>query len=134
MKPLPLPLDTNDEDLTAWVVEWMRLLELGDFVQAFKSVSHEACYEWTPELMANVISNYGRVETELGKHRIAFPSDLADQGSPRARVEWFNETQTNGELWYDAPLDGKWSDLTFTFAVKRKVTGVDIVLNEIHVM
>ena len=38
-----------------------------------------------------------------------------------------------GQVWFDLPLDGEWSDLTATFEIQRAVGGVQLVLNDIHV-
>lgn len=113
---------------------WIRILEQGDFDLARRSTSHDAYYGWTPALIRNVISNYGNVEQRMGKHRIRFPIAPLKFTSPRADLTWFDLDKTIGEFWYDAPLDGEWSEVTFTFAVSRKKEGLDLVLNEIHVM
>ena len=50
--------------------------------------------------------------------------------SPRRRE---GGEEALGEVWFDLPLDGEWSDLTATFEVRRGEAGMWLVLREIHV-
>jgi hypothetical protein len=38
-----------------------------------------------------------------------------------------------GEVWFDLPLDGSWSDLTATFDLQERGGALVLVLQEIHV-
>ena len=39
-----------------------------------------------------------------------------------------------GEIFYDLPINGEWSDLTATFKILQAKDYVTLELNEIHVM
>jgi len=56
--------------------------------------------------------------------------------TPRHEVERFDSPTPAGdigEVWFDLPLNGVWSDLTATFAIYPLEDKIVLALNQIHV-
>ncbi|MBT3378971.1 MAG: hypothetical protein HN742_38180 [Lentisphaerae bacterium] len=137
-----LPANATDERMLDLVRDWVDALVKEDYEAAFAMTAHDPYYKWTPVLMQSVIHGYGLPEPRGdGKVFRVTPMDSASGQRPRHEVEYFDEprpvTDTDqsvvGEVWFDLPLNGEWSDLTATFQVRRSTNYTVLVLNEIHV-
>lgn len=99
--------------------------------------AHEAYYEWTPKLVREVIEGYGLPDPRPeGPYKITPLKSAGGELSPRHEVERFDSPTPAGdigEVWFDLPLNGEWSDLTATFAVYPLEDKIVLALNEIHV-
>ncbi|GAA4848908.1 hypothetical protein [Algivirga pacifica] len=127
-------LEVQQNKIIQWIEEWLRLLEKGSFNRAFNTILHDPYYQWTPQLMENVISNYGFPEDTIGKYRIEFPQG-EDSSYAQINFWWDSSSQKKvAIIEYEVPLNGTWSDLTISFEVKENRNVFEITLNDIHVM
>ena len=137
-----LPVDAADEAILAAVREWVAALASGDFAAAFGMTAHDPYYRWTPDLVRDVIVGYGLPEPAPDgiEHRVT-PVETAEVQDVHPRHEvtrWGNPRNAGngrdaiGEVVFDLPLDGAWSDLTATFEIQQGSADVVLVLHEIH--
>lgn len=136
-----LPASATDEQILQIAREWADALARDDYEAAYNMTGHDPYYQWTPDLIRTVVSNYGGVEP-LGDGSTCrvTPLDSA-QGGPTPRHVVARRTvpadasgaRDLGAVWFDLPLDGEWSDLTATFEIVSEEDELHLVLNEIHV-
>jgi hypothetical protein len=127
-----LPLGATDEQLIQLVDQWAALMEKEDYEGAYGFTSHIAWMKWTPALIRQVIKSYGRC-TESQRVTVAGkPTDI----SQRKDVSRWRKSGNGeiAEIWYDLSIDGYASDLTATFRVIENSDGLEVCLNDIHVM
>jgi hypothetical protein len=138
-----LPIDATDDAILSVVRKWVAALAAGDFETAYAMTAHDPYYRWTPERIREVIAGYGLPEPAPDGivHRVT-PMETAEQDDVRPVhevVRWKGPRRTEGgrdaigEVRFDLPLDGAWSDLTATFEIQRGADDIVLVLNEIHV-
>src|SRR5262249_51684949 len=122
--------EATDDDILGLVRKWCALLAAGDYVAALALIPGDA--HWTPELLKRVITNYGSpVPRSDGKHfRVTALDTAKGERPPDQDVEWFGD---RGEVWFDLPLNGQWSDLTATFRIERRSDGIALTLDDVHV-
>jgi len=144
------PPDCSDDAIREAVVAWSQLLAQGKFAQAlamFEHTSESFGFEWTPERLEDWVSNYGcaRADFDGGKyHKV---TSLFEQSNSRQFIQkaikvdrenryGLDPARYVGVVHYDdVPLDGKPSDLTARFQIKK--VGADALTLEfldIHVM
>ena len=130
----------SDEEILALVRDWVGLLAAKDYDAAFALTEHDPYYGWTPPRIRRVVEGYGSLEPTPTAHQVTPIAEASGGPAPRHQVSRWEEPQartTNseaiGEVWFDLPLDGSWSDLTATFEVRRRDERLLLVLNEIHV-
>lgn len=134
MKAL-LNLNPSDDEILAIVDAWVDDLTRGDYQNAYDRTEHDPYYQWTPELMRDVIQGYGFPEP-CRDGTLFHVTDVATAKGRRGRREVDRGVFPPGafaEVWYDLPLNGEWSDLTATFRVERRGDNSALVLQEIHV-
>ena len=127
-----LPEAAPDTAILAAVDGWAALLEAEQYGSAFAATEHDTAMEWTPELIRQVITQYGGAEPG---HKVTVdgkPTDI----SQRKEVRRFplNKRGFVGDVWYDLNINGVVSDLTATFGIRAADGGLMLVLNDIHVM
>jgi len=107
-------------------------METEDYDAAFSFTEHIPDMEWTPALMRDVVKAYGDAEATQRVTLNGKPTDIAQ----RKNVDRWpkNEHGAVGEIWYDLNIDGVVSDLTATFVIFDADDGLNIALNDIHVM
>ncbi|MEM7601381.1 MAG: hypothetical protein AAF357_08185 [Verrucomicrobiota bacterium] len=136
-----LQASATDEQILQIARDWAEALAREDFEAAYDMTGHDSYYQWTPELIRTVVTNYGSVEP-LGDGSTCrvTPLNSAKGGpAPRHIVERQSDpvdssgTREVGSVWFDLPLDGEWSDLTATFEILSEDDELHLVLNEIHV-
>ena len=114
------------------------------YQNAYAYTEHDEYYQWTPELIREVIYGYGLPEPHpSGEIFKVTAVDLAgiENGKPSHEVNYYEEplpyeekkAEIIGQVWYDLPLNGAWSDLTATFQILRRQTYLTLELAEIHV-
>ncbi|MBD2715829.1 hypothetical protein KBK19_12360 [Microvirga sp. STR05] len=142
--PVLLPLDASDQDIIEAVHTWVKLLEKEYYEEAFQFTYQDPYYEWTPDLMREVIYGYGFPESdaEIEVYKVTSMQDAStdDVASPYAEVSYhmprkhrIENVLTVAEVWFSLPLNGKWSDVTATFNVLYMPSAVSLELQEIHV-
>lgn len=130
------------EKVLAAVFRWVDYLAAGDYEHA-SSVLNE---NWSTEELQLAIATGGVMEdrpdgrtfkvtradeTRGGlepEHDVQFISDANDPDV----VEPDDPTLV-GEVWFDLPLNGEWSDVTATFLLKKADSGVRLELDELRV-
>jgi hypothetical protein len=135
---MTLALSASDEEILAVVRLWVSLLASQDYQSAFELTDHSA--EWTPDLIRQVIEGYGLPDPKRTHHRVT-PIDQASGGrQPEHEVTRSGKPfaldggdELIGDVLFDLPLDGSWSDLTATFDIRRSRETLWLVLDQIHV-
>ena len=127
-----LPADVSDEIALALVDEWASLLEQEKYETAFALTDHVPEMRWTPELVEEVVKNYGDALETQRVTLLGEPTDVTQ----RKEVDRWEPSRDGcfGEIWYDLNIDGYATDLTATFHLFATPDGVSVRLNEIHVM
>lgn len=134
-----LPPLASDEEILSLVKCWAEALAREDFEGAYDMTAHDPYYEWTPGLIRKVIEGYGSPEPHsCGPHKVTSLVEVKTSASltPRHEVDRFDSPNPDGaigEVWFDLPLDGEWSDLTATFGLQPLGGRLVLVLNQIHV-
>lgn len=130
------PVSAGDEDLLAATGQWAEALAAGQYDKAYEMTAHDPYYRWTPALIRQVIEGYGLPEPHpRGPFQVTSPDHAT--GEPREYiVERYDEPSAAGaigEVRFDLPLNGEWSDLTATLAIYPVQGRLVLCLNEIHV-
>ncbi len=143
-------ISCTDEEIRQAVVEWSELLAQGKYAEAlamFLHTSESSDWSWTPAALEDWVSNYGCPREVDDSGRTWKVTSLFEQPNPAAfiakaitvdRDDLFglDPDKYVGMVHYDdVPLDGKPSDLTARFHIK-KVGENEITLEflDIHVM
>ena len=127
-----LPEGAPDSAILAVVDGWAALLEAEQYGYAFAATEHDAALGWTPELIRQVITQYGDA---VAGQKVTVGGKPTDMGQ-RKDVRRFpvNDRGYAGDVWYDLNIDGTISDLTASFGIRAVDGGLVLVLNDIHVM
>ena len=138
-----LSKEATSKEILGLVHRWVNLLADEKYEQAYKLTDHDDYYKWTPRLIQAVIEGYGLPEPrENGVVFKVTPIETAKGEKPPCHEVNFLDTSKNdeekcemiiGDVWFDLPLSGKWSDLTATFQIRQNLEHTFLVLNEIHV-
>jgi hypothetical protein len=127
-----LPKTATDEELISFVDQWAALMELEDYERAHAFTGHYPEQGWSPSLMRDVIKAYGDCHPE---QKVTLPGKPTDTTQRKSVSRWsLNKRHEIGEIWYDLNIDGYVSDLTATFGIIEHDAGLEIKLNDIHVM
>lgn len=115
---------------------WIDHLAAQDYAAAFAATDHDAYYGWTPALMRRVIEGYGLPEARPSG--VAFHVTARADATGRPRYREITEVDEAGDVLmratHDLPLNGRWSDLTATFRVEKRLgRPAALILEEIHV-
>lgn len=136
-----LPLDASDAEVLAVVRRWVDLLAAGQYAQAQALLLRDGAErDWPPELVAEVIAAYeppsgassGAVShvTPVGQAQVL---DLRPHHEV-ARWEAGGRPGVVGDVHFDLPMNGAWSDLTAIFWLRRVAEGMALELFDIHVL
>lgn len=122
--------DSTDEQLVAYIDEWVSHLEAENYEGALGMVRSRP--GWTPELLRKVVKSYGKASVGQKATVEAKPTDV----SQRREVDRWDDASNGslGEIWYDLGIDGFTSDLTATFTLRAADGGIEVWLNDVHVM
>ena len=131
-----LSINSTDEEILNHIEDWVSDLAAEDYESAYKRTKHDPYYEWTPELIKNVINGYGLPEPHpSGETFKVTPVKEAKGEAPRQEVDRGPyDGNKFGYVYYDLPLNGEWSDLTASFRLEKQDKNLVITLEEIHVM
>jgi hypothetical protein len=144
---ITFPESATDDEIRRAVVDWSELLAQGRYADALAMFAHTSesfGFSWTPAHLEDWISNYGcpRAKYDSGEYRTV--SSLFEQPDPDEYVRQAIDVDRDGVdaapyvgmvHYDDVPLDGRPSDLTARFHIKR-IGGGRITLEflDIHVM
>jgi hypothetical protein len=128
----PFPVSVTDDELLRFIDGWAALLEREDYLSAFTYTDHDPGREWSPELIREVIKDYGRRRPDQRVTVQGMATDVAQRKEISRSAR--NLAGFVGEIWYDLNIDGATSDLTATFDLIVDREGLKIRLNDIHVM
>jgi hypothetical protein len=135
--------ERTDQAVRSAIERWVGLLVEQRFEEALAMLVPSE--QWTPELLGNVIRNYGFVEPREDGRRfsVTAPAATPEGGDSRFEVTWLERPVRNrldfapdllGHARYDLPLDGVWSDVTATFDILDLPEGAALALDDVHVM
>lgn len=130
-----LVADPADEEVLRLVEAWIDALACGDFAGAFAMTRHDAYFQWSPELIRDVVAGYGLPSPHPSGEKFMVTPRAHARGRPADRAV-DRDIRPGGalaEVRYSLPLNGEWSDLTATFRLERVSGGCALVLEEIHV-
>ncbi|MDP9076236.1 MAG: hypothetical protein M3O71_02335 [Bacteroidota bacterium] len=142
---MPLKLKSTDhEEIENAVILWIKLLSEEKYEEAYDLTMHDPYYQWTPVSLKRTINGYGSeeeifeeeyrvtaIETAVSEsvdHKVYKDIRLFD--TPLKHSPSFNIV---GDVHYDLPLNGQWSDLIASFKILQYPDFVALQLNEIHV-
>lgn len=125
-----VPESAGDQELLGVVDRWVALLEREDYQAAYDFTAQRPEQGWTPQLIRDVIKDYGTADPAQRVTLAGRPSDV----SQSKEVDWFDGGEIAAQIWYDLNIDGLVSDLTATFDVVRTADGLMVRLDDIHVM
>lgn len=127
-----LPITATDEELILFIDLWAALMELEDYEQAYAFTGHIPEMGWSSALMRDVVKAYGDRDPQQKVTLHGKPTDITQR---KDVTRWPRNDQGEiGEIWYDLNIDGYVSDLTATFSIVAHDAGLEIQLNDIHVM
>ena len=128
----PLPSNSSDEALIAYIDRWAALLEKEEYDAAFATTDSEPEMRWTADLIRQVIKAYGDCSPSQRVTLEGKPTDI----SQRKMVSRWPKNRGGyiGQIWYDLNIDGLASDLTATFGIVAVDHGLILRLNDVHVM
>jgi hypothetical protein len=134
---LKVPALASDAELLATVNLWLEALASEDYEHAYNMTAHDNRYAWTPSKIRLNIEGYGSVQKHSSGPFKITPIDSAKGGpDPRHDVHRLTDVKDGSplaDIWFDLPLNGKWSDLTATFAVYPLEGQIILCLEQIHV-
>jgi hypothetical protein len=136
-----LPPDATDADLLAVVRSWVDLLAGGEYAQAQALlVRVEEERDWPPERVAEVIAAYeprpqARAEGAVRVTPVR-TARVADVLPRHAVARWGEGCRPGvvGDIHFDLPINGAWSDLMATFFFRRVPGGLALELWDLHVV
>ena len=115
-----LPRNVSTEDVLQVIQAWVELwAELGPEA-AFSAIALDENDTWTPEWLEYATANYRPLELypDAPLFVVTAP-DTAMIAShvPTREVQWYNPKNTGlvGDIRFDLPLNGRWSDLLAEF-------------------
>lgn len=127
-----LSITATDDELILLIDRWAALMELEDYEQAYGFTGHVLERGWSPALMRDVVKSYGDGNP---KQKITLHGKPTDITQRKQVSRWSrNDHGEIGEIWYDLNIDGYVSDLTATFRIVEHDAGLEVELNDIHVM
>ena len=132
---MPVTVPRSEAPVLALVERWVSLLVERRYEDALVLLVPNA--DWTAALLEKVIANYGFVEPRSdGRTFFVTPIASALGSGPRASVTWYESARENvvGDVCFDLPLDGEWSDVTATFDIVAVGEGVALELDDVHVL
>lgn len=127
----PLAENVTDEEVIAYIDRWAALMAREDYEGAFAFTDHEET-GWDADSIRDVVKSYG--DADPGQ-RVTVDGDSNPHAQCKEIDRWPEVVPDGrfGLVWYDLNIDGKTSDLTATFFLKRVSGGVVVSLEEIGV-
>ena len=146
---MPLKIkSTKHIDIEYAVLYWIKLLSEEKYEDAYNLTLHDPYYQWTPALLESVIKGYGFLDDAIEeKYKVTPTATAVHEGdnhkiykdirlfdSPVKQSQHHIDVNIIGEVHYDLPLNGRWSDLTASFKILQESDFLMLELNDIHVL
>jgi len=129
-----LPAEASDEEILDAVREWVGLLAEERYKEAYDFVvnpEHNP-WHWSPQLLEKVIRSYGSYyKQEI--YRVTPLAEAVSNRRPNHDVHRYRDG-LDGYVWFDLPLNGKWSDLTAVLTFRVNNERLVLELESIEVM
>ena len=136
--PITLPGDASEPEIVAAVESWVSLLEAGEFARAL-AMTPPTADDWSPGLLRALVTYYGLPYPNAYNDTYRVTPIAQAVGTPRIELERFDAPVARehgsviGELWYNLPLNGEWSDLTAAFDLVVSGERLALRLDQVHV-
>ena len=135
------PTNVSDGEILTTVGRWVDLLANGDYLQAQSLLMHDGAERnWPPESVAGLIGSYElppAVHTgERSRVTPVAEARVADI-QPRPSVSRWDSSGRSGvvgDVHFDLPINGVWSDLTAIFFLRQVPGGIALELFDVHVL
>ena len=138
-----LPYDATNDEIIAFVDEWVKLLEAEDYDRAFSYTAHAAGSKMTPSSFRDHIklqasfhascfdSAYGEINP---LHRVTLHGTPTHMSQVKDVGRWpKNARGLVGEVWYNLNLDGFVTEYTALFDILDDGNGLTIALLDVGV-
>jgi hypothetical protein len=136
-----LPANASEADILAVVHRWVDLLAQGEYAQAQSLLRRDGAErQWPAEVVALSIASYGPPPTvDAGEESRVTPVSEARVADvqPRASVSRRGKSgrpEVVGDVPFDLPINGVWSDLTAIFFLRQIPGGIALKPFDIHVL
>jgi hypothetical protein len=123
------------------VREWVDLLAVGDYAQAQALLVRDGAErDWSPELVAKLIASYelppGASSAEESRVTPVSDARVFDVRPCHSVSRWDAGGRPGviGDVHFDLPINGVWSDLTAIFWLRQVADGLALELFDIHVL
>lgn len=128
------------QEINEEIHKWLDYLKDENYQEALSLTLHDEYYQWTPELIENIINGYGsEYEDGATKYKVTDWRSASGQLG-KTEVVLNEEVVKNGgytqlgHAIHQMPLNGKWSDLSVVFRLVGYEEGAALLLEEIHVL
>ena len=132
-----LPANASDETILNRVREWVNLLAADRVEEALALLSAEdAERDWPPDRVREAIAGY-ELEPDVLSAVTPVETARAEDIQPSHTVDrWEHESRPGvvGDVAFDLPVNGVWSDLTALFWIKQVPEGLALELYDIHIL
>jgi len=145
---MPIKIYSTDKiEIEKAVLYWIELLAEEKYDEAYQLTLHDPYYQWSPSNIKEVIHGYGLPDEDLEeKHKVTSPESAIVNSNinPYKDIDFFDDAFRKvderhgmtivGNIIYDLPINGAWSDLAVTFKILQKGNFLMLELNEIHML
>ncbi len=116
------PCDSPNEHVLQVVEAWIDLWAASGTKAAFTAIALDGYEVWTPERLDLALASYRPLELYPGTRsfKVTSPDAAITLGHvPTREVKWYNPEKTGlaGDVSFDLPLNGQWSDLLVEFNI-----------------
>ena len=138
-----LPTDASNDEVLNIIRDWVERLVADDMEAAYAMLHHYTDEPWTSDFLRIWVSNYGsKTPFADGRtyHITSWKNATVSADGPNDHyqdVERWKQSTINGsvgEVHYDLPLNGEWSDLTAIFPLVIRDGYLALQLDDIHVL
>ena len=115
-------VERSDAAVRAVIDQWLAKLCDQDFAGALALLIPRT--KWNATLLEAAVRKHGN-------------PCAAASGDARFAVDWFHRARRDGTIGIaeiQLPLDGAWSDVTATFNVVESADGLELALEDVHVL
>ena len=134
-----LPENASDEAILNVIRDWVELLAVNDFEAAYAMLHHEPDEPLTPDFLRMWISNYGWHDPvkDGSTYRVTSCKSAVGRETHYQDVNRYsppNASGCTGDVIFDLPLNGEWSDLTALFWIYNREGSLVLQLDDVHVL